>query len=177
MKRSKKALRRLRRRKSLQNALVLVLALLVLTLSAGSTLAYIMEKTDGVENTFTPAQVTCEVQNNLSVKNTSNIKAYIRAMVVVNWVDKSTGGVYGIAPIYTATMADGWSQDSDTGIYYYNTPVDPSDTIPAPAAISGISENPNEDKYECIIEVVAEAIQAEGLNATSAQDAWVKAAG
>lgn len=160
------------RRKSWKTALPLILALLVLTISAGGTLAYIMDKTAGVENTFTPAQVSCQVNDGGTVTNTSNIKAYVRAVVVANWMDNK-GNVYGIAPNVTVSSS-GWTLDN--GIYYYNGILNPNGQEGSvTTALSAASNDPAPEGYSLVVEIVAEAIQAEGMNATGAMDAWVKA--
>lgn len=180
MKQSKFAKARPRRKASRRAVLPLVLIILVFTVSVGGTLAYIIDQTAAVQNSFTPAQVSCRVENDLTITNTSNVKAYIRAMVVVNWVD-AQGNVYGNAPAFTATNGSGWEQDAQTGIYYYQSTVpahdsvSTTDTIPAPANITVTSANPDAKVYTLRIEVVAEAIQAEGMGATGPKNAWEKA--
>lgn len=164
-----------KRRVRKPTAPLLVLALLVLSIGVGSTLAYIIAQTDDVTNSFIPGEVKCAVNDDLSITNDSNIKVYIRAMVVVNWMDNA-GNIYGIAPAYTATITDGWSCDLPTGIYYYNSAVDPnSATITPPATVECNEPAPN--GYSLVIEVIAEAIQAEGLGADvdTAQEAWTAA--
>lgn len=161
-------------KKTKRCALPLILALLVLSIGVGSTLAYIIAQTDDVANAFIPGEVKCAVNDDLTIKNTSNVKAYIRAMVVINWMD-SEGNVYGTPPVCAVTTNPGWSYDSVTGIYYYGGEVEPNATVPAPASISEVGANPDSSVYSLQIEVVAEAIQSEGMGAVSAQDAWVNA--
>ena len=155
-------------------ALPLALILLITIGSVGGTLAYILDNTGTVENTFTPARVSCEVNENLTVKSTSNVKAYLRAMVIVNWMD-SNGNILGQTPNYTATTNSGWTLED--GIYYYKSPVDPNEvTTAAPAKVT-CNEAAPEAGYKLTVQVVAEAIQAEGMgdDVDSAQDAWAAA--
>ena len=173
MKQGKFVNHRPRRRASRRAVLPLLLIILIFAVSVGGTLAYIIDQTTGVENTFTPAQVSCEVNGDLSITNTGNVKAYIRAMVVVNWMD-GDGNVYGTAPVYTIETNSGWTLDEVTGIYYYNSPVDPDPAkIVTPATVTCGETAPE----GCVlsVEVIAEAIQAEGMGAANAQDAWAKA--
>ena len=74
-----------------KRSLVLVVSVLVLLLAvAGGTLAWLTAR-DSVNNTFTPAHVTCDVadkfengiKSGVKIKNTSDIPAYIRAYIVV----------------------------------------------------------------------------------------------
>ena len=160
-------------RKKKRAARPLILALLVLSIGVGGTLAYMIAQTQDITNAFVPGDVSCQVTESngeFSVKNIGNVKAYIRAVVVVNWMD-SSGNVYGTPPVCTITPNDGWSYDSTTDIYYYNAAVDSqAATTTAPATVICSQDAPS--GYSLVIEVVAEAIQAEGMGASSAQDAW-----
>ena len=82
-----------KRRKSTTSRKVIVLAIaavLLLSATVTGTLMYLVSKTTAVTNTFEPAIVTCEVQENfdgtvkkdVTVKNTSNIDAYLRVKLV-----------------------------------------------------------------------------------------------
>ena len=177
MKQGKHVNHRARCRLSRRAVLSLMLIILVLAASVG-TLAFMIARTAAVENSFTPAQVSCEVNDDLTITNTSDVEAYIRAMVVVNWMDRD-GNVSGTVPVYEITTNSGWTRDTNTGIYYYNSPVHPEAVdeklaeIVAPADVDCKEAAP--DGYTLTIEVIAEAIQAEGMGAINAQDAWAKA--
>ncbi len=75
--------------------IMLVSIVLAVTVAVAGTLAYLFTRTDDVVNEFHPAEVTCKVEetfennikSNVSIKNTSNIDAFIRVAVVTNWVD------------------------------------------------------------------------------------------
>lgn len=150
----------------------------------GGTVAFLATRTDEVENTFVPAAVSCKVnetlsgnqKSNVTIQNTGNIKAYIRAAVIVNWV-KADGSVCGAvheAATNVFTPGTGWEYDQSTGFYYYTQPVDPGastgNLIPsATLATSSV------DGCTMQIEIVASAIQAEGLS-NSYQTAWSTAA-
>lgn len=129
----------------------------VLILGVGTVLAYIHTSTPSVENTFKPAQVSCEVEENISsgyvktdvaIKNTSNTKAFIRAEVVVTWkkITADDNGdkvveTYGGAPVEVTDYIvryngdkgtlenSGWLEGAD-GFYYWKdaVPVDDPDT-------------------------------------------------
>ena len=122
----------------------LVAILVLLCCAVAGTVAFLVTSTGPVTNTFTPASVTTQVEeefngttkSNVRIKNTGNIDAYIRAAVIVNWADEN-GNVYGGAtPVagtdytisYNKTVqADGgqWIEGSD-GYWYYTKPVAPS---------------------------------------------------
>ena len=110
-------------------------ALLVLTLSLTSvvvlgTVAYIIDSTDMLTNIFTPAEIASEVVvsgTEISARNTGDVEAYIRATVVVTWVD-STGNVHAVAPVrgtdYTISYdtTGSWVYGND-GFWYYKSVV------------------------------------------------------
>ena len=130
--RGKRALKR-----TLVRPVLLALSLiLVLGLSVGGTLAFLIADTDPVINTFTPGKVTTEIEEdfenklvkeNVCIENTGDVDVYIRATIVANWVDVS-GNI--IAPAkegedYTGFTSDlGWDKHSD-GYYYWTEPVAP----------------------------------------------------
>ena len=165
-----------------KRSLVLVVSVLALVLAvAGGTLAWLVANSGPVTNTFTPAQVSCEVdetfQNNVksavSIKNTSNIDAYIRAYVVVTWKD-AQGNVYGKLPVkdtdYTMTMPNNtkWFKSGD--YYYY------PDAVPSGASTGMLIEEckligtPPADGYSLSVEMIAEAIQS--LPAMTVASVW-----
>lgn len=174
------------RRKNVSNRKMIAMfcIMLILSFAVGGTLAYIAVATPGVENQFEVAMVSCKVNANgktFSVTNTGNVDAYIRADVVVNWMDEN-GDVIGIAPKqqsdYTMTIGEGWELAGD-GFYYYDNRVAPanSDNDTTSALVTSIALNAVPPTgYELSIEVVAEAIQADGDTDDGSipayQDAW-----
>lgn len=179
-KNDKPSVRRYRKRKTL----ILVLCLtLVLSLAVGGTLAYIVANGGNVENLFKSSEVSSRVNVNgdtIDVTNTGDVDAYIRAAIVVNWMD-AEGNVRGIAPVESvdyelSVNTDDWYQDSTTLFYYYKDSV-PSDGVTEDLvnAITVLVTPP--EGYELSVEVVAEAIQAEGMGADvdTAQEAWAAA--
>ena len=154
-------------------SLLLSIALL-LTLATGGTLAYIVTKSAMAQNQFVAGYVTSSVNNNGTVTNNGNVDAYIRAAVVVNWMDND-GNVYGIKPDCSVTTNTGWTEVD--GFYYYTSPVPSGNaTTTAPATVGDPDAAPSSD-YSLSIEIVAEAIQAEGTldsndSVTAVLDAW-----
>lgn len=156
---------------------------LVLTLSVGGTIAYLITDTRPVTNTFTPGNVDCQVietfdgtiKSDVKIKNTGNTDAYIRAAIVVTWQNAS-GNVLGKAPVlgsdYTLELATdtGWNITTSDGYYYYATAVSVNNstgilinecTVLKPAPAEG---------YTLCVEVLADAIQATPIKAV--KDAW-----
>ena len=129
-----------KRRKSrvrMNRATVLLMAILMLIgVVAGSTVAYLIDTTGQVANTFEYAKVSCEItenfdkttKSNVQVKNTGTTDAYIRATYVVNWLDKDGGIVASVPAGYSYDLRvnpdSKWKEIG--GYYYYPDPVAPS---------------------------------------------------
>lgn len=116
---------------------MLVSLLLVIGVTIGGTLAFLVTSDGPVTNTFTPSQVTTYVdedvttvpgtKQNVRIQNTGDTTAYIRAAVVITWQDEN-GNVLGELPAeetdYTITynLDSGWKKGAD-GFYYWTAPV------------------------------------------------------
>lgn len=114
-----------------KRAALLVLSLvMILSVSVGGTLAYLIAQTNDVTNVFQPGDVTTtteetfdgEKKENVSISTKgSNIDTYVRAQIVVNWIEEN-GNVSGQKPVkdvdYTISINDaGWVQGDD-GFWY-----------------------------------------------------------
>ena len=118
-------------KKSKKPAALLASLALVLGIMVAGTIAFLVTNTGPVVNTFTPTNVPPEIheefdgttKSNVTIENQGNTDAYIRAAVMVNWVDES-GNVLGQVPVegtdYTITydLDNGWVQGAD-GYYYW----------------------------------------------------------
>lgn len=141
---------------------------LLLVASVGGTLAYIAVRSDDVNNRFERAYVTSAVEATAEtrrVQNTGNVDAFIRAAIVVNWMDDD-GNVRGIAPQsgeYSMTVNDNnnWIYDETDGYYYYKYRVDPSGFTDGLVTDIRCLVTPPAG-YKLAVEVAAEAIQADG---------------
>lgn len=174
----------LRKRKHTKWRTTLLSIFLILSLAVSGTLAYIVARTDNVNNQFEPSYVTCQVNanndNSFDVTNTGDVNALIRAAIVVNWMDEK-GNVRGIAPTasdYTLSVntADWWKDDT-TGYYYYKDFVVSGGLTDDLITAYGLAANATVPAgYQLSVEVVAEAIQADGDtdigNVPAYQDAW-----
>ncbi len=156
--------------------------LLVITIAAGVTVAYIAEKTEESNNTFVPVYVGSSPANNaegVSVMNTGDIPAYLRATVVVNWVavdgdGNSTGHYHSSSPKegldfeieYDDTGA--WLLRSD-GYWYHRTPVGAGATSESLiTSLARLSEAP--EGYKLSVEILTAGIQA--APTTVVADVW-----
>lgn len=132
------------RRRWSKHTAALVSLLLILSISIGGTVALIVVDGGFIKNIFTRSEVTTYVQEtingnqktNVMIQNTGDIKAYIRAAVVVTWQDEN-GNVLGEKPVegtdYTITYnlssqqgAERWIRGAD-GFFYWTSPVKSDD--------------------------------------------------
>lgn len=141
----------------------------IATCTAGGAFAYLTAGTDPLSNQFVPAKVTCAVEEvfengvkeDVRVRNTGNIHAYIRAAVVATFVAED-GKVLATAPKETVDYTvkwgtSGWVKGSD-GYWYYTQAVAPdgltAKLIESATAISV------PDGYRLHLQIIATAIQS-----------------
>ena len=150
------------------------LALISVTL-VSTTAAFLTVSTEPAENIFDPSTVSCRVdeefdgteKTNVTVSNTGDTEAYIRAAVVVTWKDTVNGNVYAKAPVkqtdYTIELNTvDWFCGMD-GFYYYKYPVAPQAengaTTPLITSCKAIADK-TPDGYGLNVEILASAIQS-----------------
>ncbi len=115
-------------------ALTILPLLLVLLLTVGGTLAFLIDSTQKVTNTFTPGSVGTEIEEefpgqevkqNVRIKNTGNSAAFIRAAIVANWVaaDGSIVAPAAAPADYTIENLPGEGWFEQGGYYYHAAPV------------------------------------------------------
>lgn len=174
---------------------VLVVSVLVLLLGiVGASLAYLSMKTEPVKNEFTYGKVSCEVledfdgtvKNNVRIKNTGNIPAYIRARVVVTWKNEK-GYIYGTKPVlgsaadednknydYSFDYNPNWicmTTDSGGWYFYFREPVEPGKETRWMINNFKKSETANvPEGYDLSVEILADAIQSQPAKAV--EEAW-----
>ena len=135
---------------------ILAIAIALIAASAiamGATLAYLWTKAPPMENTLEPVAVSCRVnetfdgvvKSNVSVTNTGDVKAYVRASIVATWVD-ANGNIYGgetpeEGVSYTVTYGSSdWVKGTD-GYFYYLSPVNAgADTASLLDTLSPVTE-------------------------------------
>ncbi len=172
----------MKRRSSTASTKMMVLAIsiiLILSTAVMGTMMFLVSKTPVVTNTFDPAKVTCEVQEqfdgtvkkDVTAKNTSNIDAYLRIKPVSYRVNTDGERIGGTVVIPNFTPGSGWFEQD--GFYYYHKPVAPGE-IPEVKLIgdSGITLviYTDADGGKQVIEVIAEAIQAKPTSVVA--DQW-----
>ena len=165
---------------SKKQIIIIICAVIAICATVGGTIAYLFAKTNEITNSFTPVFVSCEVQErfdgvtktDVRIKNTGDIKAYIRATFVAMWVSEE-GHVYSSAPVegqdYSLTLGSAkWSKGSD-GFYYYASAVHAGESTDIlVASISQMVEGP--EGYSLMVHVAATAIQSEP--AAAVEQAW-----
>ena len=173
----------------IQRKIIIIAAVIiaVATIAAVATVAYLWTKTPPVENTFDPVSVSCKVnetfdgttKSNVTVTNTGDISAYVRATVLAMWID-GDGNIHGgSTPVegkdYTAVYGDTrWVKGTD-GYYYYTSPLSASGTTAELIkSLSPVSES-IPDGCTLRVQVIASAIQAEPAAAVT--ESWGVAVG
>lgn len=172
--------------------IALVSLFLILALSGGVTVAFILDSTGSLENSFEPSNVSCAVVENgndpvsadrveiglekseVSIKNTGDTKAFIRAKIIVNW-KKADGTVYARQPEpetdYSITFPSGtdWAKGSHD-FYYHKSAVEAGETTDTLIKSCAPVEGRAPEGYYLSVEIIASAIQAEPEEV--AEDEW-----
>lgn len=160
--------------------LALLLALiLVVGAAAGGTVAWLTQTTQTENNNFSYGTVSCAINENfdgttksdVTVTNTGNTPAYIRAACIVNWVDAQGNIAANVPAEYTYSLSipgAGWTAGSD-GYYYYNGVVGPDLTTEG-SLLTCTSSYPADGEYTLSVKVIASAVQA--TPSTAVNEAW-----
>ena len=165
-------LKLLQSKQSLAIKLVICLILLLM-ISVGGTIAFVVTHTSEIRNTFTESVVKCEVdetfkdnvKSNVSIKNTGDTTAYIRAFVNVTWMNESKQVVASVSPKEKTDYeinysTSGWLKGSD-GYYYYSLPVQPNNKTAVLINSCQLLETASApDGYYLSVEIVCSAIQS-----------------
>ena len=174
----------MKKRISVKKTVLIVSAVLLVAVAIGTTTAFLVDETPPLTNTFQPVSVSCAVQErfdtatnvkqDVAVKNTGDIPAYVRATVVVTWVSLENGRTYGGAPVagvdYTVVMGQsGWQQGSD-GFYYCTAAIAAGGTTPILLTSVTPVEGAAPEGYRLSVQIVASAIQADPAEAVTS--AW-----
>lgn len=165
------------KRRFVPAVLLCVLAAVVI---CGTVYAYMFHRTGEEGTTFTPATVSCKVaeefngteKSSITVQNTSNIPAYLRVRLVTYWVNGEGEVAAKSSPElsieYDSTK---WIKDGDSDTFYCKTPVAPdAPNNVTPELLTLPIELTVEDGFKQVVDVFAEAIQAEPAKAV--KDSW-----
>lgn len=138
-----------------------VLAVVLIGGMVAGAFVVLRDTSGSVTESLSKAQVTCVVNEDRSVTNTSNIPALIRVKVIVNRTEGDEI-VPGDTPDYT--VSSDWTQIGD--YIYYNAIVSEKSGENVTTVPITFSETPGDDIQ---VLVLAEAIQAAS---TAAKEEW-----
>ena len=169
--------------------LVIAATALCIVAAVGLTLAFMFKKAEKT-NQFIPAEVSCAVREKLDnnevdgtaavggekadvrVENTGNVKEFIRLRLVSYYVDANGDIVGTVSSQYpNLSLKNGWI-DGANHTYYYPSPIDPggmTEILCEPFTLGQMQLADGKTVYQ-VIEVIAEAVQAEPISAV--QEAW-----
>ena len=161
--------------------LALLLALiLVVGAAAGGTVAWLTQTTGTANNSFEYGRVSCAInedftgttKSNVTVKNTGNTPAYIRATYVVNWLDNDGNIAASVPEGYSYILTenpDGKWTKRDDGYFYYLTTVAPQESTLG-SLLTCTAVRPENPEYRLSVEILATAIQSTPAKAVT--EAW-----
>ncbi len=158
---------------------LLVSLILLFTVAAGATIAYMFLGTSAVTNTFTAAtEATPEIKETFKDLTKYEVKVnvgntgyavYVRAKVVINWTNES-GDVLAVTPPvegqdYTISYNPdgGWQYCAGDGFWYYTAPVSKGETKQLIKECTAISPAPI-DGYTLQVDILTQTIQAAGTS-------------
>lgn len=164
-------------RKSKKSLTALIALILIICLAVGGTVAFIVTQTQAVKNTFTPADVKVDIQEDFdgSIKSSitvlnvddadeEDVPCYIRVKLVSN-IQDNDGNVLRAAPLGEISLNSDWIDGGD-GCYYYKNVVEVGKSTSNLLA-DGASITLTDGQ---VVEVLAEGIQAMPKQAVI--DAW-----
>ena len=156
-------------------AVLLLSMILLIGIAVGTTVAFLVARTEPMKSTFEYAKVSCEVtgsKENVQIKNTGNTAAYIRATYVVTWRDGNRNVAVSVPDGYSYTLTENlgnnWKKGTD-GYFYYTSPVAPGNSTLDSLPTCNVTY-PDNPEYTLSVEILAEAIQSEPAEAV--QQAW-----
>lgn len=156
-------------------AVLLLSMILLIGIAVGTTVAFLVARTEPIKSTFEYAKVSCEVtgsKENVQIKNTGNTAAYIRATYVVTWRDGNRNVAVSVPDGYSYTLTENlgnnWKKGTD-GYFYYTSPVAPGNSTLDSLPTCNVTY-PDNPEYTLSVEILAEAIQSEPAEAV--QQAW-----
>ena len=156
-------------------AVLLLSMILLIGIAVGTTVAFLVARTEPIKSTFEYAKVSCEVtgsKENVQIKNTGNTAAYIRATYVVTWRDGNRNVAVSVPDGYSYTLTENldnyWNKGAD-GYFYYSLPVSPGNSTQDSLLTCNVTY-PDNPEYTLSVEILAEAIQSTPDKAV--QEAW-----
>ncbi len=156
-----------------KRALILLISgTLLLSAAVGTTVAWIVQKTDSQGSSFTPPDARIALDSHDEILNKGNIPVYVRAMAVVNWYStEEEHTILSEVPkegvdFEIDTVSSGWFPGSD-GFYYYEKTLLPGESVVLFTEAHQITEKTG---YELRLLLLSESIQTNPIDAI--HDAW-----
>lgn len=152
-------------------------AIVIITAVIGGTVAWLSDN-QTVINSFSVSKVKCEVnleetgtvKQNIKVENTGEVEEYVRATIVVSWIDGQGDTVAQtvIPSDYTMSLNNtDWFKGSD-GYYYYKEKVEAG--AQTENLINSFTADTTYEGQTLKLDVVASAIQ--GDPKTAVESVW-----
>lgn len=154
--------------------------------AVSGSLAWLISTPEQVVNSFTPGVVTIEVdekfddehttKQNVRIKNTGNVPAYIRVALIPAWVDDEGNIAAKPASLDNCNITwgnngngyeDDWFIGSD-GFYYCKTVIEPHGSTPI--LIKSCTVKDGEHKYDFELQIIASAVQS--LPTSTVGEVW-----
>ena len=154
--------------------------------AVSGSLAWLISTPEPVVNEFTPGAVTIQVdetfddghttKQNVSIKNTGNVPAYIRVALVPAWVDDEGNIAAKPASLELnddcdITWGDNFNQfwfEGTDGFYYCKTVIEPDGSTPI--LIKSCTVKDGEHEYDFELQVIASAVQS--LPTSTVEAVW-----
>lgn len=156
---------------------------LIIVMFVGITAAFLITGDGPIKNIFKPSNVSCQVneesfdgetKTNVTIANTGDTEAYIRAAIVVTWKDAENGNVYAGKPVagedYTISLNETDWFLGDDGFYYYKNPVLNGDSTTVLIYSCAAIESNTPAGYGLNVEILGSAIQSVPTNVVA--DKW-----
>ena len=162
-----------------KKTIIAVLSLILALSCIGGTLAFLIDSTDPVQNTFLPSKVDIEIEEdfdgtkkeNIKVGNIGDTSAYVRVSLVSYWHDDNNQ-VVAKDSWFTdegLNLGENWFKVGD--YYYYKFPVKANEMTDNALFTDAVLLNKDtSDATAQVLEVLAEAIQSEP--AVAVEEAW-----
>ena len=147
-------------------------------MAIGGTLAWLMHGTNALTNVFTPSEVTTYVnetfdgnaKTNVTITNTGDTEAYIRAAVVVTWQD-AQGNIHHTKPVAGTDYSIRYNETDwvlQDGYWYHNAPVAAGNSTEV--LINNCTYTANAPKgYFLTVEILSSGIQSKPVTVVTNQ--------
>lgn len=162
-------------------AILFIAVVMLIGAAVGTTVAFLVTNTEPVTNNFTYGTIGTEItedftdkvtKKDVAVKNTGDIPVYVRATYIITWRDAENNIVPtpdGYSYDLTGATTTKWVQGKN-GYFYYTEPVAPNGGQTEGSLLTCTTKQPAGGEYSLHVEVIAESIQSEPVNAIT--EAW-----